>query len=84
MIRPLSDPRFESGDLIVAPAPEGGYQVARVPANGKSEHVIGCQRDRQSALARACRATSGLQRVYVWDDADAVDYRPFDCDHSRT
>ena len=79
LIRPLLDPRFQAGDIVVAPAPDGGYQVARVPANGKSEHILACQTNREAALARACRATSGGQRVYVWDDAASVEYREFDC-----
>jgi hypothetical protein len=79
MTRPTVDPRFQSGDMVVAPAPNGGYQVARVPANGRSEHVLAHHRERQAAIAQACRATSGGQRVYVWEDADSVEYRPFQC-----
>ena len=80
MVRPIADPRFVPGDIVVAPAPGGNYQIARVAANGRTEHVLGQQRDCLSALKTACRATSGRQRVFVWADDDAVEYRMHECD----
>jgi hypothetical protein len=65
MGRPARDPDLLAGDLIVASMAGGSYQVSRVGANGRSEHVLGHQRDRPSALGFAARAASGEQRVFL-------------------
>jgi hypothetical protein len=80
MTRPIDDPRFRPGDIVVAAAPEGHFQVSRVAANGRSENVLGFQKDCPAALRMACRATSAGQRVYVWGTSESIAYLPHECD----
>ena len=60
----LTDP-LASGDLIVAAAEDGTFQVLRVGGNGRAEHVLGYQRTEAAALDVAWRAAAGGQRVFV-------------------
>jgi hypothetical protein len=71
------DPIYSSGDVLVALAEDGSYQVSRVSANGRSSHVMGCQRTQPAALSMASRATSGYQKVYLRPDLGS-DYRLVD------
>ena len=70
-------PIYSSGDVLVAQSEDGSYQVARVSANGRASHVMGCQRTQPAALSMAARATSGTQRVYLRPDR-GLEYRLVD------
>lgn len=72
-----TDPLYSAGDILVAPA-DGGYQVSRVSANGRSSHVMGFQKTQPAALLMAARATSGYQRVYLRSEPGLSEYRLVD------
>jgi hypothetical protein len=55
----------EPGDMLVTAMPDGTFQIARVPTNGRADHVLGYQRTQVAALRVAWSATSGAQRVFL-------------------
>lgn len=71
---PTIDPTYGAGDILVSAA-DGGYQVSRVSANGRSSYVLGFQKTQPAALHMAARATSGYQRVFLRHEASLSDYR---------
>ena len=73
----LPDRSYEAGDILIAPAlcEDGGFQLSRVSANGRSSHVMSVQRTQAAALLAAARATSGSQRVFLLQGDSVADYR---------
>jgi hypothetical protein len=63
------------GDIMVAAVTGGSYQISRVNGNGRSEQVLGYQRNEASAISTASRATSGGQRVFLRPDIGSDTYR---------
>ena len=51
--------------MLVTAMPDGTFQIARVPTNGRADHVLGYQRTQVAALRVAWSATSGAQRVFL-------------------
>ncbi len=70
---PADRPVYDPGDILVAKSADGSFQVSRVSANGRSLYVMGSQATEPAAVRMASRGTSGLQRVFIRNDAG--DYR---------
>jgi hypothetical protein len=75
---PPTDPVYSPGDILVAAAEGGSYQVSRVSANGRSTYVLGFQKTQPAALIMAARATSGDQRVFLSTELGPAQYQLVD------
>jgi hypothetical protein len=61
--------------MLVTAMADGTFQIARVPTNGRADHVLGYQRTQAGALRVAWSATSGSQRVFLSTVIGSNDYQ---------
>jgi hypothetical protein len=71
--------RFRAGDIIVTPVGRH-YAIGRIKtADRILEEPIATERDRESALALACRLAGSTHRVFLWTTATHRTLAQVDC-----
>lgn len=67
-----------AGDIVVTKVATL-YHIGRVQAVGQPVTTIDVRNDRNQALALACRAVTGHQRVFLYGQAGTMDREEIDC-----